>query len=113
MSPTNASRRPSLAECSLRALSRRQRGQPSSGASGGISAPQFGQILRALDIIGESLGRSLSLLRKILSDVTPGLQQLNDQAHLPYPGHDIAEISFAIINDRQGGSPNRTTLAIG
>jgi hypothetical protein len=40
--------------------------------------PHFGQSLGALIIGGESLTRSLSfLLRKMLSEVTPGLQQLN------------------------------------
>src|SRR5262245_2307920 len=62
---------------------RRQHGQPPSGASDGISAPHCGQTLGALIIAGESLTRSLSfLLRKMLSEVTPGLQQLNGAARL-------------------------------
>src|SRR5512133_4354955 len=61
---------------------RRQHGQPPSGASDGISAPHCGQTLGALIIGGESLTRSLCLLmRKMLSEVTPELQQLNREAH--------------------------------
>jgi hypothetical protein len=52
----------------------------------------------------------LSLLRKILSEVTPGLHELNREAHLAYPGHNIAEISFAIMGDRRFTEP--LTLAI-
>jgi|SRR4029453_3532369 hypothetical protein len=60
---------------------RRQPGQPPSGASAGISDPHFEQTLGALIIGGESLTRSLSfLLRKMLSEVTPALQQLNREA---------------------------------
>jgi hypothetical protein len=47
-----------------------------SGASAGISAPHVVQSLGALIIAGESLMRSLSfLLRKMLSEIMPGLQQ--------------------------------------
>jgi hypothetical protein len=54
--------------------------------SDGISDPHFGQSLGALIIGGESLTRSLSfLLRKMLSEVTPGLQQLNREAHPRLP----------------------------
>jgi hypothetical protein len=70
----------------LRPFSRRQPGQPFSGASDGISDPHFGQTLGALIIAGESLTRSLCfLLRKMLSEVTPGLQQLNLEAHPHLP----------------------------
>ena len=48
-----------------RPLSRRQPGQPPSGASAGISAPHFGQSLSALIIVGEPLCTPLLLLRKI------------------------------------------------
>jgi hypothetical protein len=44
----------------FRPLSRRQPGQPPSGALAGISEPHFGQILVALIIAGGSLTRSLS-----------------------------------------------------
>ena len=61
-----------------RPFSRRQLGQPPSGASAGISDPHFGQSLGALIIAGESLTRSLSfLLRKMLSEVMPEQHQLN------------------------------------
>src|SRR6516165_781061 len=43
----------------LRPLFRRQPGQPPSGASAGISAPHFGQILTTLIIIGDSLAPPL------------------------------------------------------
>src|SRR5205814_8822954 len=43
-----------------RPVSRRQPGQPPSGASGGICAPHFGQNLSALVIIGELLALSRS-----------------------------------------------------
>src|SRR6516162_3235648 len=60
----------------------RQNAQPPSGASDGISMPHFGQSLGALIIAGGSLTRSLSfLLRKMLAEVTPGLQQLNREAY--------------------------------
>src|SRR4029077_1108930 len=67
-----------------RPVSRRQPGQPPSGASAGISAPHLGQNLSALVIIGESLALSSLLLRKILSEVTPGPQQLDGATHLRY-----------------------------
>src|SRR6266516_1966626 len=64
-----------------RPLSRRQPGQPPSGASAGISTPHLGQSLSAMVIFGESLARSPLLLRKILTDVTPEPRQLDDAAH--------------------------------
>src|SRR6266508_3632676 len=66
------------------AFSRRQPGQAPSGASAGISEPHLGQSLSALFIIGESLVRSPLLLRKILSEVTSGPQQLDSATHLQY-----------------------------
>ena len=70
----------SFSSSKRRPLSRRQPGQPPSGASAGISQPHFGQILSALIIIGESLVHAPPLLlRKILSKVTPEPQQLNAQ----------------------------------
>src|SRR4029453_6730049 len=60
----------------------RQNVQPPSGASDGISDPHCGQSLGALIIAGGSLTRPRCfLLRKMLSEVTPKLQQLNREAH--------------------------------
>jgi hypothetical protein len=52
----------------------------------GISPLHFEQSLGALIIAGESLTRSLSfLLRKMLSEVMPELQQLNCETHPHLP----------------------------
>ena len=69
-------------------LGRRQRGQPSSGASEEISVPHFGQSLSALIIIGELL--SPFLLRESLTEIMPGLHQLNG-AHF---GHESGPERF-------------------
>ena len=76
-------RRPTSATASSssnrRPLSRRQPGQPPSGASAGISEPHFVQTLIALIIIGEWLVHTPPLLlRKILPKVTPGPQLNSD-----------------------------------
>src|SRR5262249_10941423 len=69
-------------------------GQPFSGASAGISDPHFGQSLGALIIAGESLTRSLSfLLRKMLSEVTPGLLE----PPKPFGAHALGILFLGVV----------------
>ena len=85
-----------------RPLSRRQPGQPPSGASAGISQPHFGQTLSALIIIGESLVHTPPLLlRKILPKVTPGLQQLNSE-----PLYDTISLTYTNVPKVDSGLMN-------